>query len=518
MKMKRVTQHIAFYVMGIGMLATGACSSQLDIDPTGNVLTEEAIQELVRKNPDQVLEPMLNVMEASINMYTYSNSVDSRNFPVINLLLSLKGNDMVLANRNGGWLVSDYELRAYREQSTARVALYWGTLYKYVYYANEILGLIPADVDLSAADGANEKLMRYKAAALTMRAYAYTYLMWLYQDDYLHGGKDKPGVPLHLDNNDPFKDRAPSETVWNQILADATEAVRLFNAAGYYRTDDRTDIDGTVAEVVLARAALTTGNWETASAAAGRVMDAYPTLMDQVQYTTSGMTLLDNETIFGYAVDANSSKGTSSFVGWMNPWGEGGYGGSQGSWVAIDQRLYDQIAETDYRKLNFVGEDYIEFTYPASGTTIQYPKYNSTKFAATTLEGMTTAYYQNEIYMRASEMILVKAEAEARSGNDAAAQQTLFELVSKRDPAYVKSIQTGDALFEEIQLHRRIELWGEGGFEFYDNKRWNLPVDRNGSPNHPYKDVVLTPQKDYTFQLPLESELLLNPNITEQNP
>lgn len=511
-------KNIAYILFSTILLLASACNSQLDIDPSGDRVTEEDIQLLVKQNPDVVLEPMLNVMVAAINGYGYSNSVDTRNFQVMNMLLALKGNDMVLANNNGSWLVGDYEMRAYREEATARVAVYWGTFYKYIYYANEILTLIPSDVDLSAATGVNEKIMRYKASALTMRAFAYTYLMWLYQDDYLHGGKDKAGVPLHLDNKEPFKDRAPAAQVWAQVIADAREAVRLFNASGYYQTDDRTDIDGTVAEVVLARAALTIGDWETAIAAASHVVDAYPTLMDEVQYTTSGMTLLENETILGYQVDMNTSKNTSSFAGWMNPLAEGGYGGSQGSWMAIDKRLYDQIAETDYRKANFVSADFIEITYPSSGATVQYPKYNNTKFAAGIVSGMTAAYYQNEIYMRASELLLVKAEAEARAGRDADAQETLFRLVSKRNPAYAKSTKTGDELFAEIQLHRRIELWGEGGFEFYDNKRWNLPVDRTSSPNHVYKELKLTPQRDYTFQLPLESELLLNPNITEQNP
>ncbi|WP_028297214.1 RagB/SusD family nutrient uptake outer membrane protein [Olivibacter sitiensis] len=505
-------------ILGTALLLLGACSKQLDIDPTGSTLTEADIQALVKKDPDLVLQPMLNTMVTAINNYTYVNSVDSRNLPVINMLLNLKGNDIVLANRNGAWLVNDYELRAYREQSTGRVNLYWGTFYKYIYYANEILGLIPPDVNLEAADGTNEKIMMYKAAALTMRAFSYTYLMWLYQDDYLSGGKDKAGVPLHLDNNNPLKDRAPSQEVWNQVMADAKEAVRLFRASNYFKTEDRTDFDGTVASVVLARAALTIGDWETAIAAAADVLEAYPTLMTEEQYTTSGMTILDNEAILGYKVDVATSKGTSSFPGWMNPWGEGGYGGSQGSWLAIDQRLYNQIAETDYRKKNFVKEDYIEFTYPSSGAKIQYPKYNSTKFAANILSGQTAAYFQNEIYMRASELILVKAEAEARAGRSGDAQTTLYQLASKRDAAYVKSTKTGEDLLAEIQLQRRIELWGEGGFEFYDNKRWNIAVDRTSSPNHLYKEVKLTPQKDYTFQLPLESELLLNPMITEQNP
>ncbi|PZP50083.1 MAG: hypothetical protein DI598_06375 [Pseudopedobacter saltans] len=495
-----------------------SCSKKLDIDPLGSTLTEESIQALVKKNPDQVLQPMLTSMVSAINGYTYVNSVDSKNLSVINMLLDLKGNDMILANRNGGWLVDDYELRAYREQNTSRVAIYWNTFYKYIFYANQILSLIPPNVDLSVANGTNEKIMMYKAAALTVRAFSYTYLMWLYQDDYLSGGKDKLGVPLHLDNNNPLMDRASSQEVWNQIVADATDAIQLFKTSGYYMTNDRTDIDGTVASVVLARAALTMGDWTTAIKAASEVIEKYPTLMNEQQYTSSGMTILDNEAIFGYKVDATTSKGQGSFPGWMNPYGEGGYGGSQGAWMAIDQRLYDKIPVTDYRKKNFVQGDYIVITYPSSGSSLNYPKYNSLKFAAGIVTGQTTAYYQNEIYMRSSEMLLLKAEAEVRSGDDEAAKQTLYQLASKRDAGYMLSAKKGNDLLAEIQLQRRIELWGEGGFEFYDNKRWNISVDRNSSPNHLYKSTILVPQKDFTFQIPLESELLLNPAIKTQNP
>jgi hypothetical protein len=42
--------------------------------------------------------------------------------------------------------------------------------------------------------------------------------------------------------------------------------------------------------------------------------------------------------------------------------------------------------------------------------------------------------------MRASEMILAKAEAEARAGRDADAQNTLYQLVSQRDPSYTNRI------------------------------------------------------------------------------
>lgn len=79
-------------------------------------------------------------------------------------------------------------------------------------------------------------------------------------------------------------------------------------------------------------------------------------------------------------------------------------------------------------------------------------------------------------------MYLIEAEAKARNNDEPGARTALFTLVNNRNPSYVMSTNTGQALINEIMLHRRVELWGEG-FRFLDLKRLNLPLDRNGS-NH----------------------------------
>ena len=111
-----------------------------------------------------------------------------------------------------------------------------------------------------------------------------------------------------------------------------------------------------------------------------------------------------------------------------------------------------------------------------------------------------------------------KAEAEARGGNSSAAQQTLYDLVSKRDSGYAKSSNTGEALLKEIFLQSRIELWGEG-HEFFTNKRFNVGVDRTASSNHTHK-LVKAAGKEFTYQIPLSIELNSNPyiNAADQNP
>ena len=81
-------------------------------------------------------------------------------------------------------------------------------------------------------------------------------------------------------------------------------------------------------------------------------------------------------------------------------------------------------------------------------------------------------------FMRATEMYLYEAEACAELGRSGEAQAPLEEINLPHNPEY-KCTATGQALIDEVRLYRRVELWGEG-FNWYDFKRWNIPVDRLG--------------------------------------
>ena len=358
--------------------------------------------------------------------------------------------------------------------------------------ANQILDLIPEDVEGAA--------LVYKAQALTHRALAYYYLMNLYQDDYMHGGRDKAGVPYYTSAKDGAKGRTPSTEVYANITADLQEAVKIFDDAEYDVLKSVTDIDGAVANMVLARVALVSGNYTVAKNAAAKVIASGYTLMNEEEYTTSGFQSATlPETIYAYTWAMATSLENRSFASWISRTATDN-ANNKGIYVAIDNRLYDQIPATDYRKKNFMAA--------AEG---KYPAYTNLKFD-------TPTYRTDEIYMRLSEAYLLKAEAEARGGDDAAAQQTLFELVSNRDSAYAKSTKTGDALLAEIFLQSRIELWGEG-HEYFTNKRFNVGVDRSSSTNHQHK-AVIPAGKDFTYQIPLSIEINSNPNISssDQNP
>jgi hypothetical protein len=87
--------------------------------------------------------------------------------------------------------------------------------------------------------------------------------------------------------------------------------------------------------------------------------------------------------------------------------------------------------------------------------------------------------------MRKSEMVLLDAEAQYQMGNEMDAHDLLFALQKNRDPNAVKSTNTGQDLLDEILLERRKELYGEIGTEWFDAKRYNLPIVRGNKHLNP---------------------------------
>lgn len=491
--MKRKLLYIA---LSASMLLS-SCASMLDTNPAGDSVSDEQLSDLIRKDPDMVLAPMMQGALVYMHNGYRSSNTDNRGFMLWNLGMDFQGNDMVLSATTN-WFADQYMFENLRQQTAAYTADKWYDLYKIVYKSNQILDLIPEDAEGAA--------LIYKAQAMTYRALAYYYLMCIYQDDYMHGGKDKPGVPLYL-TVEGAKGRTPSTEVFAQIIADLQEAVALFEGEGYDPAEDPTDIDQTVANIILARAALTAGEYTVAANAAAAVINSgCYSLMDETEYTTSGF--LDAslpETIWAYVWEMSTTLGRSSFAGFVSYTmiAEGQSNNSSGNiYPCIDERLYNQIPDSDYRKANFMAE---------ADDEVGSPAYATLKFD-------TPTFNEDEIFMRLSEAYLLKAEAEARGGNDAAAQQTLYDLVSVRDSQYAKPSATGSALLDEIFLQSRIELWGEG-HEWFTNKRFNVGVDRTSSANHTRR-LVVPAGKDFTYQIPLSIELNSNPyiNAEDQNP
>jgi len=126
--------------------------------------------------------------------------------------------------------------------------------------------------------------------------------------------------------------------------------------------------------------------------------------------------------------------------------------------------------------------------------------------------------------LRTAEVILNRAEAYQRSGNDVLALADLNLLKSNRYSPFSDIVGlTGSALLAEILLERRLELAFEGD-RFWDLKRRNQPVtrdanfgDRADGTGVKYIFTSL-PANDFRFQLPFpSSEINFNTGF-KQNP
>ena len=117
--------------------------------------------------------------------------------------------------------------------------------------------------------------------------------------------------------------------------------------------------------------------------------------------------------------------------------------------------------------------------------------------------------------MRSSEVLLMKAEAQAQSGDATGAKATLNILLAARTKTGATPLtcdtypsMANMTALQMVQLQTRIEMWGENGLEFFNNKRWNISVDRTNSSNHIDKTSYSVAKM--TLQIP-EEETLYNP-------
>jgi starch-binding outer membrane protein, SusD/RagB family len=532
------------YVTGLavsGLLLSSGCSEKLEVEPP-NSITDKQIAALLASGDEAkikiVMGGMANAMPLLFNnigatgagvadMYYSTQGLDANR--------SLEGNDIVLGDQGGLDVLLgtvEYQLGDFISTAAGKNATYWRYGWFCITTANQMLNYLPDETV-----GTNNFLKECKARGLFARAYGYNYLMESYQSAFLQGGNTKLGLPLY-DRFQPTqenKPRATSVETYAFIKNDLNRAIALFKEAGIGYTADITDIDLAVANFLLARISVWTGDWATAIKASTEILEKYPNLLSQAQYggkntgtatdpiilpETNGF--LNNaqnpEVILGFPLGAALTYTNQYF----NAFGKGN-GGVLRAYKRIDNRLYDKISPNDYRKDAFMQPAFGNYIYPPNNVPSFIPTYTNLKFAATHGLGSTNKIdvgASTTYYMRTSEVLLMKAEAEAQSGAEPAAKATLNKLLAARTKTGMTPLTTdtypamaGLTTLQMVQLQTRIEMWGEGGREFYNNKRWNIPVDRGTSANHVTKTSL--PVSNMTLQIP-ENEMLYNP-LSVQN-
>jgi len=419
------------------------------------------------------------------------------------IYMDMMGEDLVNTTAGNGWYISTYRWTSHR--SATGIVPYFNYLFYYAIIANT--NMIIANIENTPGLQADRNVI--KGQAYAYRGWAYYQMIQLFGIRYdAATANDNPGIPL-VTNIDPTpRPRSTVAQVYTQINADLDQAITLLT--GGAARANKSHLDVSVARGIKARVALTQQNWGLAASMANAARQGY-TLMTSAQYLLGFNDYSNSEWMWGSHQQADQTTSFYSYFAFMSA--DFNSTNVRTNPKAINSLLYAQIPATDVRKQ----------LWDPTGTNTTFPippggvrkAYMTKKFLSGGGSGSSIGDVPN---MRAAEMYLIEAEAKARLG-DATAANVLFQLVSKRDPSYVQSVNTGQALLDEILLYRRIELWGEG-FRFLDLKRMNLPLNRNGG-NHDAAVAVIfnVPAGDKLWQYLIPQSEIDNSNkLVTQNP
>ena len=474
-----------------------SCNRELETE-SAKLISEEQI-------PDDAasLDKYLNGIYLGFRNHGSGGTTTHTDFGIMSIKagVDLLSNDLIQAKQQHLGRYYNYEAR---QSDNFTNEIVWNTFYSKIFDINRLIEKIEAI-------GVNNENRHIYGQLLALRAYSYFNLVRFYALTYV-GHQNELGVPLVTTASSPETPRARATVreVYNQITSDIENAITSLNG---FTQRNIAQIDQRAAKAIAADIYLEIGDYTKAAAYANDARTG-KTLMSQADYTGAGFSLKTNpEIIWGFdnsLQTKNIGNHYASFFSMYDSMNEG-YAGAAGIYKIIDKRLYDKIPSTDYRKQVFNGAT--ESTYTFNGKTKKHPPYVSRKFKDLTF------FEGDYIYIRASSLYYIEAEALARLGQTAQARQVLYDITSVRDTGYTLSTNSGQSLIDEIILQKRIELWGEG-YAWFDMKRLGVDLVRDypGS-NHTFGKFNISYSTDYNqyrFQIP-QSEVSNNPNIV-QNP
>lgn len=500
-------------ILAVPFLLNSCSDEDFNLNPTSGVSVETAFTSV--ENAQKTLNGVYRIL---YTQYTNQHR-DGQGANMINF--DAMGEDYVRTNLSYVYHYQSYRWLAHRNAADDNVN---GFAYAFYYIVISNSNMIIANID-AATGGSAEKLI-IKGEAQALRAWAHFQLVQLYAKRYNAAAvpNNQPGVPIMITDSPEGQPRASVEEVYAQINKDLDEAIINLAASPVSRSGSaKTHININVAKGFKARVALTMQNWPVAITFAREARQGVDRLMTNAEYLQGFTDIENQEWLWGIIQPADQVPTYGSFYSYMSANFNSAF--TRVNPKCINSLLYAKIAATDIRKKLWW-----------NGTTADAPNFPGVlSTTGAPVAGQTKSPYQHRKflvkdpatraghipYMRTAEMYLIEAEAQARSGNDAAAAQALLPLARNRNPGYTLSTNTGAALIEEIMVQRRIELWGEG-FRFLDLKRTNADLDRRGANHKPdVANILFVPAGDPSWEwLIPQDEINSNPAIeqADQNP
>ncbi len=496
--MKRAFIRSLLVILTVAVVTVSCKKSYLETNPTNAVSSAD-----IFKTTTNAWNAINGIHRLLYVQYNGQQDQGGQSKNIIDM--DMLGEDLVYPTTSNGWFINTYRWLSHRNENSASTPLF---NYQFYYYIIANANMIIDNIGNAVGPDADKKAIR--GQALAYRAWSYFQMIQLFGKRFVKGApNDNPGIPLVLTVTTDALPRSTVAEVYTQIVTDLNAA--LIDLTGIPARSNPSHINLAVAKGIRARVALAMQDWTLAAQFASEARQGL-SLMTPAQYMQGFNNYNNPEWMWGSHQQADQTTFFFSFFAFMSA--DFNSTNIRTGPKCINSTLYNGITATDVRKQLWdpTGAN-LTFPVPPGGARFAYMnrKFLSAGGSGSSIGDVPT--------MRVAEMYLIEAEAKARAGGqDAAAAATLFTLVKARDPNYVLSTNTADNLINEIMFHRRVELWGEG-FRFYDLKRLNLPLDRNGANHVPAVASILNvPVGDKTWEFLIPKiELNSNPNCV-QNP
>jgi hypothetical protein len=360
--------------------------------------------------------------------------------------------------------------------------------------ASSSCNLLLANIDrLSDQDYADE----LRGEAMALRAFVHFDVARVLCHTPVNASGDNLGMYYKKDTDiSVLPSRGTLSDLYANILNDLNTAIPMLP-----ETSDVGRINKFVAQGLLSRILLYSGNYEGARDAAMTVMSVYD-VTPRASFGSLWTNAYDASVLLKLPVVQADDIAIGT-----------GYG----------QAVVGPEFVPDFGFFNMYGADDIRTAAYFETETVSGLSYNTVikyKYGAFATLGVVDA-----TLLRAGEVALNLAEAHANiPGSDAAALAALDLVRSQRYSGFVSGGETGAALMTAIKLERRLELAFEGHRAF-DLKRWGDGFTRtdageftDGTGTNPQAAFISLAAGDHRYLWPIPQFYInLNPNL-EQNP
>jgi len=476
------------------MLSIVSCNDAIEIEQPGRLGAENAFQSVS------------DLRAGLLGAYNFLDTTGEIGLTAAMTDESHRGKD------NGGQNNDEQNFNI--NSSNVYVSRIWGSNYGAIGMANRVIQAAPS-IDSSEDQDEYDNVL---GQAHAIRAFAHFQILTYFSPDYTDDSA-LAGLLVTSPAVDIFEPRPRSTNgeFYTAINADLEIASNLINAS-----EGVTFMGADFVTALRARMAAYRGQYSVADGYAESLLTNY-SIATQDEYTAMFEDSDFTEVIFnlersiGDSYDGQGTEGggwAGSLFAFIDATASGG------PFMEMSRSVYNLLAGTDdvrlTRNLN-IAESTIDSTYETNDNYL-----NDDMLLVFKYPGGTQPLLNDLKVFRASEMLLIRAEAAADAGDLTGAANLLKELRDARygAPQVVQSFANETEAFGAILDERRLELLFEG-HRWVDLKRLgnrgNRAIDRDAKECENLAGCTL-PNSDYRFTLPIPlSETTANSGVDQND-